>query len=193
MRLNSKKKTPDSQTIAEEDPLPPDDLPPRANADWLERCYRLHRERLLRFARRHAPHDRAPDIVQQLFTRLAARGGTEPPAIGDPGAYLRRAILNLIRDDLRIGRRRSHDLHCSTDDVEPQAGDQTAALEARDALRRLEKAVSRLDPRTREIFLAHRIDGLSYGEIAVRTGLSVKTVEKHMSRAIAFVARQIRV
>jgi RNA polymerase sigma-70 factor (ECF subfamily) len=43
----------------------------------------------------------------------------------------------------------------------------------------------RLRPLTREIFMAHRLDGYTYREIAARTGLSVKRVEKHMSRAIA--------
>ena len=38
-------------------------------------------------------------------------------------------------------------------------------------------------------FLAHRIDGYGYAEIAHRTGLSIKTVEKHMSRAIAALDR----
>jgi RNA polymerase sigma-70 factor (ECF subfamily) len=56
-------------------------------------------------------------------------------------------------------------------------------------LQRLELALQRLKPRTREIFLAHRIDGYSYVEIAALTGLSVKGVEKHMSRAIAFIDR----
>jgi RNA polymerase sigma-70 factor (ECF subfamily) len=46
-----------------------------------------------------------------------------------------------------------------------------------------------LKPITRQIFLAHRVDGYSYGEIAERTGLSVKGVEKHMSRAIAHIDR----
>ena len=56
-------------------------------------------------------------------------------------------------------------------------------------LDRLEQALLRLSPRTREIFLAHRLDGYTYSEIAHRTGLSVKTVEKHMTRAIAALDR----
>jgi RNA polymerase sigma-70 factor (ECF subfamily) len=37
--------------------------------------------------------------------------------------------------------------------------------------------------------LAHRIDGFTYAEIAERTGLSVKGVEKQMSKAIAKIDR----
>jgi len=51
-------------------------------------------------------------------------------------------------------------------------------------------AIARRMPRlTREIFLAHRLDDLSYEEIARRTGLSVQEVERHIARAILFLDR----
>jgi RNA polymerase sigma-70 factor (ECF subfamily) len=46
-----------------------------------------------------------------------------------------------------------------------------------------------MKPKTREIFLAHRIHGFTYAQIAERTGLSVKGVEKQMSKAIAKIDR----
>ena len=70
-----------------------------------------------------------------------------------------------------------------------QQVDQVAVLESRDTLRRLEQAMGKLKPKTREIFLAHRIHGFTYAEIAERTGLSVKGVEKQMSKAIAKIDR----
>jgi RNA polymerase sigma-70 factor (ECF subfamily) len=39
--------------------------------------------------------------------------------------------------------------------------------------------------------MAHRLDGLSYAEIAARTGLSIKGVEKHMCKAIAQLDRSL--
>jgi RNA polymerase sigma factor (sigma-70 family) len=51
-------------------------------------------------------------------------------------------------------------------------------------IRRLEVAVERMPCIRRKIFLAHRLDGLSYDEIASRTGLSVKRVERHMAKAL---------
>jgi RNA polymerase sigma-70 factor (ECF subfamily) len=39
--------------------------------------------------------------------------------------------------------------------------------------------------------MAHRLDGLSYAEIAEQTGLSVKGVEKQMSKAIAEITRML--
>ena len=37
--------------------------------------------------------------------------------------------------------------------------------------------------------MAHRLDGFSYAEIAEHTGMSVKGVEKQMSRAIVELRR----
>jgi RNA polymerase sigma factor (sigma-70 family) len=49
----------------------------------------------------------------------------------------------------------------------------------------------RLNPRTREIFLAKRLDGMSYSEIARRTGLSVRRVERHITKALVAIDREL--
>ena len=58
-------------------------------------------------------------------------------------------------------------------------------------LKRLEQAVGRLPLITRETFLARRVDGLSYAEIAKLTGLSERQVERHMARAICRLVRLV--
>jgi RNA polymerase sigma-70 factor (ECF subfamily) len=58
-------------------------------------------------------------------------------------------------------------------------------------IRRLETAVSRLPHKQRQIFLAHRLDALSYDEIARRTGLTERAVEHHMARAIYKLVKQM--
>lgn len=175
--------------LAEADPLPPDNRRPAAPGAALETLYRAHHDGLLRFIRRRVRDERARDVVQRVFCRLAGLTERERQGIVAPVAYLRRAADNMLRDDARQDERRSAVLHLGEDEVALRSGDQWAALEARDRLRRLEAALLRLKPRTREIFLAHRIDGYSYAEIAARTGLSIKTVEMHMTRAIAYLAQ----
>lgn len=49
---------------------------------------------------------------------------------------------------------------------------------------RLEAGVQRMPKLRREIFLAVRVDELSYAEIAARTGLSVQQVERHFARSM---------
>jgi RNA polymerase sigma-70 factor (ECF subfamily) len=192
MRLNLENDAPAREPVAEADPLPPDECPPTCAPTDLEVLYRMQRSKLLRFVARWSGTGDAADIIQQLFARMIARASGANARIEAPEAYLRQAARNLIRSEARTAERRAAHLHVCLDDLPLAGPDPVAALEARDALRRFEAAIARLHPRTREIFLAHRIDGFSYGEIAFRTGLSVKTVEKHMSRAIAFLGRQLQ-
>lgn len=51
-------------------------------------------------------------------------------------------------------------------------------------LARMEAALLALPRLTREVFLAHRIDDLSYAEIAESTGLSMRQVERRMADAL---------
>jgi RNA polymerase sigma-70 factor (ECF subfamily) len=176
--------------LAEGDPLPPEDRATLGLGPDLDRLYRSNRSRLLGFFRRAVSADAAADLCQQLFVRLAGRSSEQ--AIANSEAYLRRSATNLAADYIRSKQRRPRIEPLSADTCELTGLDPTAALEARDLLRRLEAAIAGLKPRTREIFLAHRFDGFSYREIAVRTGLSVKAVEKHMSRAIAQIDRLSR-
>jgi RNA polymerase sigma-70 factor (ECF subfamily) len=58
-------------------------------------------------------------------------------------------------------------------------------------LRRMEEAMMNIPRRQRDIFIAHRVHGMSYGEIGDRTGLTVRQVERQMARAIYKLAKQM--
>ena len=60
-----------------------------------------------------------------------------------------------------------------------------------DLLRRMEQAMRNIPKLQREIFMAHRLDNMSYGEIARRTGLTVRQVERHLARALYKLAKQL--
>jgi RNA polymerase sigma factor (sigma-70 family) len=156
--------------------------------DELAQLYRSHSSQLVStLARRTDCLETARDIAQESFARLLSVPRSARLGIRKPEAYLRRISTNLLRDWGRAQSVRRRDL--PSDRADPPQVNQVAALESRDALRRLEAAMLKLKPRTREIFMAHRIDGLSYAEIAEQTGLSVKGVEKQMGKAIAMIDR----
>ena len=160
----------------------------------LEALYRDQSPRLLRsLTRRTANAEDARDLMQEIFCRVAGlAAGANLQVIERPQAYLSRIATNLLRDRAKRAARRLQDSHVPADDVPLVGTDQQRLLEARDMLQRVEAAVLRLRPKTREIFMAHRVEGLSYGEIAQRTGLSVKGVEKQMSKAIAAIDRMLQ-
>lgn len=45
-----------------------------------------------------------------------------------------------------------------------------------------------LSPRTRDVFLQHRLEGRTYREIAAPLGISISAVEKHIARAAFAIA-----
>lgn len=151
----------------------------------LVELYHAERSRLLRLFKRRVGRDDAHDLVQETFVNFIATMAHQPRSIDRPEAYLSTIAGNIITKRARTAARRSAALHVPVGDVVLAGPDPQARLEARDLLARLETAMLRLRPLTREIFMAHRLDGYTYREIAARTGLSVKRVEKHMGRAIA--------
>ena len=126
--------------------------------------------------------EEASDIVQEAFSRLlGARSGQ---SLLNPGAFLNRIVRNLL-----IDRSRRHavrppfvPLEFGTDVAVP--ADQGQALELDQMRQRYREIVDALPPRTREVFLLHRIDELGYREIAERLGISIRTVEWHIAQAI---------
>lgn len=155
----------------------------------VHQLYQEHSASLVRqLTRKTGCRELARELVNESFLRLLRMAPGNLRRIEQPEAYLRRVSINLMRrwgmsQAFRAGAMPSLELT-----VDPLI-DQVAVLESRDTLRRLEHAMSKLKPKTRDIFIAHRIHGFTYAEIAARTGLSVKGVEKQMSKAIAKIDR----
>lgn len=155
----------------------------------VQQLYRDHGSSLVRqLTRKTGCRELARELANETFVRLLRMAPGNVGRIQQPEAFLRRVSTNLLRDWGRgtaIKQRSQLTLELASS----QQLDQIAVLESRDTLRRLEQAISKLKPTTREIFLAHRLHGFTYAEIAERTGLSVKGVEKQMSKAIAKIDR----
>ncbi|HEX8669628.1 MAG TPA: sigma-70 family RNA polymerase sigma factor [Allosphingosinicella sp.] len=180
---------PEEAWVEEEDSRTEAGCEARGELLWLDRLYRSASPRLLRFLwRRTGSREEARDLVQDVFCRVAGRRLPEGE-IDKPDAYLRRVAVNLLKDRAKAWARHRSESHIPADEEVLPAIDPRPLLESRDILGRLEAAMLKLKPKTREIFMAHRLDGLSYAEIAEQTGLSVKGVEKQMSKAIAQIAR----
>lgn len=156
----------------------------------LELLYRNEQHALVRFFTRYraSPED-ARDLVQEAFLRLSRIDLNRTGSILRPAQYLRQIARNLLKDRAKAARRHAADAHVDADDYDLAGSDELGRLEARDGLARVEAAIGSLKPRTREIFMAHHLEGLSYAQIAARTGLSVSGVEKQIARAFEHIHR----
>jgi RNA polymerase sigma-70 factor (ECF subfamily) len=137
----------------------------------------------------------AEEIVQELFLWLwAHRSAIEPPR--SVGAYLHTAVrhraLNYVRDRATELRIQEAEAEQGSDSVVPAPFDSPdARAEARDLSDALSRAVVAMPLRCREAFTLARTRYLSYAEIAGVLGVSPKTVEIHMSRALAFLRERL--
>lgn len=181
-----------SPRLAEGDPLPPDDRVVAGSVLALNDLYQTQAPKLLRYFARRADRQDANDLMQESFARFVDATAAADRVIEQPEAYLNRIATNLLRDRAKTALQRSLARHVPADEETLAGPDTVAALEARDLLNRIQNALMRLGPKTREIFLAHRVDGFSYSDIAKRTGLSVKGVEWHMTKAITHLDRVLR-
>lgn len=141
--------------------------------------------RLLRYFNRRVGREAAPDLVQEVFARMFASGAFE--RIENPPAYLTRIARNLLIDRARR-KRRDGTIYFPLDENRDAASraEQTWRIEAADLFRLYRKAVRAMPPKTRRVFVLHRLRRMTYKQIAEQIGISVATVEYHMMRALTF-------
>lgn len=153
----------------------------------LDAAYRAHSEGL-RAITRKVRGDEA-DLAQDACLRLVETARKEP--VVAPAHLLFRIARNLVIDRLRSRSRaaRLFQDEGSYDQHRCPAPDPERVLLTNERLRRALEVIDTMPDRRREAFLLHRIDGLSYVQIARTMGVSVKGVEKHISSAMLQLVR----
>lgn len=152
----------------------------------------LSRVRAALMRRGRSAHD-ADDFVQEAWLRLARYQRRR--AVAKPEAFLMRTALNLSIDAYRASKLRGEHVLIEELQSEDQVFVATAStaestLLARERVVRMTACLADLDDRTRTIFLAHRVDGMPYLEIAREQGVSVSAVEKHIAK-VALMLTQL--
>lgn len=133
--------------------------------------------------------EEASDLVQEAFSRLlGARGGSP---LRNPGAFLNRIVRNLLIDRSRRNSVRPPHVALELDSDVAIQPDQGQALELDQMRQRYREIVDALPPRTREVFLLHRVEELGYREIADRLDISIRTVEWHIAQAIYRIGKEL--
>jgi RNA polymerase sigma factor (sigma-70 family) len=133
--------------------------------------------------------EEASDIVQEAFSRLL--GARARQSLRNPGAFLNRIVRNLLIDRSRRNAVRPPFVSLEPGDDIALPPDQGEALELDQMRKRYRDIVDALPPRTREVFLLHRVDELGYREIAERLGISIRTVEWHIAQAIYRIGKEL--
>jgi RNA polymerase sigma-70 factor (ECF subfamily) len=155
----------------------------------------LHfRRSLLRyFGRRTRVDADREDMVQEVFLRLIRRGETSRLQHENLSAYVFETASSVLKDRVRKEITHRADAHVAFDSNKHSDVDFSPehVLLGRERLARATAVLLELPERTRNIFVLRRLEGMRFNDIAVRLGISVSAVEKHMHRAVTHLVRRI--
>ncbi|MBL8268807.1 RNA polymerase sigma factor [Steroidobacter sp.] len=158
----------------------------------MEGFSRYFRKMRLVLSRRGCRRDEIEDLIQDAFVRMLEYCET--------GVEVRRPEALLVRTAQRLSMNFERDQHRDLYvpeplenllliDPSPAPEDVLAAAQRMEKVKRTLDAVS---PRTREVFFMHRVNGLSYTQIADRTGIPSSTVRKHVARAMTVLLSEMQ-
>jgi RNA polymerase sigma factor (sigma-70 family) len=153
--------------------------------DRLTRSFLEARDDLLRFLRRRGRRAAAEDIAQNVWLKLRERGGN-PQSWEEPRAVLFTTAANLSTDAYRreaVAEAALAKEVTLQEVARPEVNPESQA-DAAGRLERLSAALAQLPPQCRQAFLMNRIDELTHADIATRLGISTKTVQRHIERAL---------
>jgi RNA polymerase sigma-70 factor, ECF subfamily len=123
----------------------------------------------------------AEDIVQNTFFKLWEKN--ELHKLQSPAAYLYRAVYNESLNYLKHAKvKQAYQTFVSKSMEHNESAAGRASL--RELQEKLDTALNDLPQQCRTIFQMSRFEELKYREIADRLGLSVKTVENQMGKAL---------
>lgn len=159
---------------------------PENRDEYVKTLYNKYHRNLLQYLRRILPDvQEADEILQETYIRLLQQESLDKFE-ANARAYLFTVATNLVRDSLRKRSRQHQQNHISfnesqVEDNSPSV-DEMASWE--ETFTALKQVLLSLPPLTREIFILHRFEQMTYPEISQALRIHTRTVERHMHNAI---------
>lgn len=134
----------------------------------------------------------AADVVQETWLKVAVQEPAEP--VQNARAYLYRVAGNLAIDRLRQETSRARHMVQGPlpEGVPSAAPGADQILSGRQEFDILSAAIRELPEKCRAVFLLYRAEGYTMRQIAIRLGISEKTVEKHVAKAMLHCRARLR-
>lgn len=153
-----------------------------------DQVYGLYSHKLFSFVFKVLKNEEeANDIVQEVFVKI----WESREKLGDfklLNSYIFTIAYNnsidLIRKRINSNKYLDHLKNSSLIQITPAA---ISEIEFNELNIQVEKLISNLPERQKQVYLLHREDGLTYPEIAERLKISKNTVENHMVKALKYL------
>lgn len=165
----------------------------------VERLFARHLRPLQRWASGRLPKwardladtdDLVQDTLLQTFKRI---GDFEPRRVGALQAYLRQAVVNRLRDELRRKGRRPESTDIEGVELEAAADSPLEEAIGREEVEHYERALRRLKPEEREAIIARVEMGYTYEELAQVLGKPTPdAARKTAQRALVRLAEEMK-
>jgi RNA polymerase sigma-70 factor, ECF subfamily len=131
--------------------------------------------------------EEAKNLVHEVFITVWEKYDTLPSDT-NYRSYLftsvRNRSLNYLRDQKK---------HLTLEKVPDQSlATEASMMETAELEKEIELAINLLPEKCRQVFELNRQEGLKYAEIAEKMGISVKTVEAQMSKALRVLREHLR-
>ena len=167
--------------------------PPAALNEWFAAEVQPHEPHLRSYLQRAFPSVRdVDDVVQESYLRLWRKQRTKP--LASARAFLFRIARNFAIDLLREDRRAPEGV-LGVSDVENvvlDGADTLEQIQTRELEEILTDALDALTPRHRQIVTLCKLQGLPHAAVAVRLGVSEKTVNEHLYRGLQRLGNELR-
>lgn len=159
------------------------------NTRAFEALFRAHYPGMCRFAARMVAHrDVAEDLVQEVFLYVWRNR-----EVWEVRASVKQYLYASVRHGALRYLRHERVVHRYTPDTvilferAPRLAD--ADLESAETISLVQAAIAKLPERCRLVYTLHREQGLTYAEVAEVMGISPKTVDVQMGRALKALRR----
>jgi len=133
--------------------------------------------------------DLAKDVVQEVFLQIWKRRSTLN-INSSVGGYLKRSVINRSLNKIRAKKS-----FIDTDHLAEKVSEEPSAvdyLEEEDLQKAMKTALDTLPDRCRTIFVMKRLEGMSQKEIAGELGISPKTVENQITKALKVLKESVK-
>jgi len=187
----------DSPNVDERDAPPLSGMPVNAEAarpdDLVERAIHRYDAAVRGFLRwkMGVDEDEVQDALQETYEHLLRYRQSEWEEL--PRALVMRIAANVVIDRARHRASCHTRQHVSVEDFELESGEATPErrLLAQEGIALIREAIRDMPERCQEVFVLSRIKGMSYQQIADQLSISVKAVEKNISRGLVLCRHRV--